>query len=273
MAGQTGEAGRPGDAFTFIRLLLVEDNPGDAMLVEERLGEARSVRFSVQRAKRLGQAVEVLRSEPFDLVLLDLGLPDSHGTDTLARLQEAAPRVPVVILTGYEDEAMALKALRMGAQDYLVKGPIDAQLLCRSILYAIERGQILHRLKESEDRFRKVLDEMDDAVMVLDDEGTVQFVNPAAQTMFGPRGEDLVGMHLDLPEVEGETAELAVVDDRGRQAVARAHVRDIQWEGRRSYLLTVADADGAIRRAALRPRDAPADAPPAGPAAPDGQGP
>lgn len=225
--------------FTYLKILLVEDNPGDALLVEERLSEARVARFSVIRADRLGSAIRSLGDHQVDAILLDLGLPDSHGLDTLDAIREEAPGIPVVVLTGYEDERTAIEAVRSGAQDYLVKGPIDAKLLSRSILYAYERQAVVDELRASEERFRTLIEEMEDAVMILDDEGTVQFVNPAAQSMFGPHAEEVVGMHLELPDVGDGSARVDIVDPHGERAVAQARVTDITWDGKESYLITV----------------------------------
>lgn len=227
--------------YTFIEVLLVEDNPGDALLVEERLREVRLARFRLTQAAQLSIATDKLRSADFDVILLDLGLPDSHGLDTLAAIREVAAETPIVVLTGYEDERTAVDAMRAGAQDYLVKGPIDAKLLSRSIIYAIERHRVAAQLEASEDRFRNLVEKMDDPVMILDDDGTVQFLNPAAQSMFGDKGGSLVGMHLQVPDLETGEDRVSILDEDGSRSVAEARVTDIRWNGKSSYLLTLVD--------------------------------
>ena len=122
-----------------IKILLVEDNPGDALLVRVLLEEAGADRFGVTEVGRLGEAIERLVEEDFSVVLLDLSLPDSQGLDTVEQVRTAAPRAPIVVLSGLDDEETALQALQSGAQDYLVKGQGDGNLIARAIRYAIER--------------------------------------------------------------------------------------------------------------------------------------
>ena len=123
-----------------IRVLLLEDDPADARLVGQMLRRVKTTPFEVTVVTRLAEALARL-SDPsaFDVVLADLGVPDSSGIQTLGALTEAAPSLPVVVLTGNDDDAVALEALKRGAQDYLVKGMGDAFILSRVVRYAIER--------------------------------------------------------------------------------------------------------------------------------------
>ena len=131
----------PTDATTLTHVLLVEDNPGDAMLIEEMLSEVRTMDFRCHFADRLSAALEQLRSESVDVLLLDLFLPDSAGPDTLTKLLAQEPALPIVVLSGLDDELLAIKAVQQGAQDYLVKGQVTSHLLARSLRYAIERNR------------------------------------------------------------------------------------------------------------------------------------
>jgi two-component system sensor histidine kinase UhpB len=124
-----------------MKLLLIEDNPADASLIRVILRKAPAGAFQIQHAARLAAALECLRQEPFDLVLLDLGLPDSQGMETLTRVQAAGAKLPIVALTGLDDPAFAVEVVRAGAQDYLVKGKFDSDLLVRTMRYAVERKQ------------------------------------------------------------------------------------------------------------------------------------
>jgi signal transduction histidine kinase len=135
---------------TPIRVLLIEDNPADARLIELMLGQAKGLRFSLDWANCLGAGVEHLLAHDTDVVLLDLGLPESTGLDTLQRLQSHDIRVPtLVVLSGLTDEEIAVQALQAGAQDYLVKGQVDAPLLIRAIRYAIGRSQAEEALRQA----------------------------------------------------------------------------------------------------------------------------
>jgi signal transduction histidine kinase len=126
-------------------VLLVEDNPGDADLVRLRLVESKSD-VHVNCVPRLSDALACLEAETPSLVLLDLNLPDSHGAETFRRIMRKAPNVPVVILSGQDDEALAIKAVHQGVQDYLVKGDITSKQLERALRYAVERQGLLHAL-------------------------------------------------------------------------------------------------------------------------------
>src|ERR1700733_1689764 len=129
-------------------VLLIEDNPGDADLVRLRLVESDSG-VNKSCCARLGDGLAAIAKAPPSVVLLDLNLPDSHGADTFRRVLEKAPGVPVVILSGQDDEALAIKALHQGVQDYLVKGDITSAHLERVMRYAIERQALLRSLEMS----------------------------------------------------------------------------------------------------------------------------
>src|SRR6266550_2245651 len=122
-------------------ILLVEDNRGDARLVQEMLNDAPSTEFEVSHVERLTDAREKIMQSGTACVLLDLSLPDAIQLEALMQLRAAAPDVPIVILSGLQDELLAVKAVQEGAQDYLIKGRVDGALLGRSINYAIERKQ------------------------------------------------------------------------------------------------------------------------------------
>lgn len=122
-----------------VRLLLVEDNPGDALLVREMLHNALDEPFELVHVLTLGEAQRELADGGAVCILLDLSLPDVDGVDAVTRTQAAAPDVPIVVLTGLDDERLALNAVQQGAQDYLIKGRVDELLIGRSIRYAIER--------------------------------------------------------------------------------------------------------------------------------------
>ncbi|MBN3938828.1 hybrid sensor histidine kinase/response regulator [Nostoc sp. NMS9] len=156
-----------------IHILLVEDSASDAHLLHRIFINADQEQWQMLHVERLSEAIEASRENSastldnsqigsrkqrrFDLVLLDLSLPDSIGLDTLKEFKAAVPDIPVVVLTGVDNEDLALQALAEGAQDYLVKDKITIQRLVRAIRYAIERSEILNQLRESEERTRQAL--------------------------------------------------------------------------------------------------------------------
>ena len=129
-----------------VKVLLIEDNPDDALFMRRALRDAGPGSFQMTHVDRLSAGLELLEANHFDVLLLDLSLPDSSGAETFHRVHEHAPNVPVLVLTGLDDETLGAELVRQGGQDYLVKGHADEHLLGRSINYAIERHRIQHQL-------------------------------------------------------------------------------------------------------------------------------
>ena len=172
-----------------IAVLLVEDNPGDARLIRELLSEeapagVATVVFSLRTADSLRAAVRCLQQDRFDVLLVDLSLPDSRGLETVQRILNCAPHTPIVVLTGSVDEALAMRALQAGAEDYLVKGETDAHTLKRSIRYAIERKATRTRLRDSEEKLSSILASIDNVVWSSSGHKLL-YLSPVAQTVYG----------------------------------------------------------------------------------------
>ncbi len=138
----------------FIKVLLIEDNPGDACLIEDMLATAKGARFHLESVDRLAKGIERLGAAGIDVVLLDLSLPDSDGLDTFLRVQSRTLAVPIVILTSLDDEETALRAVREGAQDYISKNGLVSELLVCSISYAIERKRFENQLRDATEKKR-----------------------------------------------------------------------------------------------------------------------
>ncbi len=155
---------RPRPEATPIHLLLVEDTPEDAVLMEALLEQPRTDVFTVETVEDLSHALERLSKGGLDAVLLDLNLPDSSGLETFEKVQEVYGNIPILILTALQDESLADRAIRMGAQDYLVKGHVDSSLLVRAIRYSIERKRAENALRISEERFELMARATNDAV-------------------------------------------------------------------------------------------------------------
>ncbi len=122
-----------------MKILLVEDNPGDARLLQEMLKEAEAAHYQITLAERLAEALQRLSEDTFEVILLDLALPDSHGIETFNEIHQRAPSVPVVVLSGFDDTAFAAEVGKAGAQSYLNKNTVDTDLLVQTINDAIAR--------------------------------------------------------------------------------------------------------------------------------------
>ena len=174
-----------------IRVLLVEDNPGDARLIYELLAEAGAP-FALEAVGRLSTALDRLTTGDFQLVLVDLTLPDSHGIDTFHRVVAHSPGVPLIVLSGLDDEALALRTVQEGAQDYLVKGHVDHHTLVRAMRYAVKRAEADRALADERNLLRNVIDNLLDSIYVKDTEGRYLLDNIAHVRSLGMRLPDEV---------------------------------------------------------------------------------
>lgn len=157
-----------------MRILLVEDNDGDARLLEINLKKVPSLRHELVRTDSLAPACELACREEFDVLMLDLSLPDSHGLETLDRMSACAPGLPIMVFTSTDDDAVGMEALQRGAQDFIVKGQTDPRSLARSMRYAIERKRSQLALQaahdELEQRVKERTAELENAIVVLGEE-------------------------------------------------------------------------------------------------------
>jgi len=141
----------------FIRILLIEDNRDSIELLQEELLEGDgSKKFKLEFAERFSAGLERISKGGIDVILLDITLPDSRGIDTFIKMQEKAPDVPIIVLSNFDDETFAVKAVQEGAQDYLVKGRADRELLVRTIRYSIERHQMLKKLAQAQEELQRL---------------------------------------------------------------------------------------------------------------------
>jgi two-component system, cell cycle response regulator len=138
----------------FLKILLIEDTPADADLIVEILSEVDTVDYRLQHVSSLKSAIALLEENSFDVALLDLSLPDSQGLESIIQIRQATQTTPTIVLTATNDRDLAIQALREGAQDYLVKGKLEGELLVRSIGYAIERQRIEETLRQQAERER-----------------------------------------------------------------------------------------------------------------------
>ncbi|MDX6587090.1 MAG: hypothetical protein QOI31_1563 [Solirubrobacterales bacterium] len=175
-------------------VLLVEDNPADARLLQEMVSVSGDHDLVLRPCRKLSEAIKEIEDGETDCVLLDLSLPDVSGLDGIDQLRERFPDLPIIILTGLNDEEVALEALGAGAQDYLVKGSIEGVGLKRAVRYAIERKSAENELAHLGRQNEMILDSAGEGICGLDSSGVVTFANPAAARLLGCEREDLLGV-------------------------------------------------------------------------------
>jgi len=180
--------------FKSINVLLIEDNPRDVRLILEMNKELGLDKFEIAHSGNLAQGIEQFSQVDFNLILLDLRLPDSNGFDTFKKMLEKAQNVPIIILTGTDDLELAIEAVKIGAEDYLVKGQVDSILLKRSINYAIERYDIKKKLKLSEAKYRNLVNNITDAIIETNLDGTLTYVSPQIFDITGYTAEESTGV-------------------------------------------------------------------------------
>ena len=224
-------------SLTPIKVLLIEDNPGDARLLSEILVDVHTALFELEWVDRLSKGLEHLKGAPVDVVLLDLNLPDGAGLKTFTEVRNSAPEVPIIILSGLADEKMAVQTVREGAQDYIVKGNIDGHLLERSIHYAIERKRSEKALERSENKYRNIFRLTPEVILLLDEKGNIVDVNPRMEDWLGYISGELIGANIFKEKL---------MDEKSRRLAARMFERRMAGEELPPYELTFQSKDGRI---------------------------
>jgi PAS domain S-box-containing protein len=176
-----------------LQVLLVEDNAGDVRLIREMFRNERPGSFELTHLGRMDEAEIHLAKGGTDIVLVDMGLPDEHGLASVRRSLAAAPHVPVIVLTGLEDEALAAEAMKAGAQDYLIKGQIENRALPRALRHAIERHQLDLRWREQQFYTRSLIDSNINALMITDPHGIITDVNQQVSVLTDCTRIELIG--------------------------------------------------------------------------------
>jgi len=224
-----------------LSILLVEDEQPQAHLIEEYLDLAEGLQPVTCWVRTLSDAEEKLDQETFDVVLLDLGLPDSTGIDTFTRIMGLKKRIPVVVLTGMSRDEVALEALRGGAQDYLVKGEFTHGALARSLRHAVERNRLREEARRSALGLRTVLETSRDGIMVLDMAGRVQYVNPVAERLIGQQDTSSLGEMLHLPISMESGAEVRLDRPDGTYVTVELQMTSTEWDGRPALFILLRD--------------------------------
>jgi len=244
-------------------VLLIEDSPAESRLYSAMVS---SESFSVVCADRLASGLDRLSKGDIDLILLDLTLPDRQGVDTFAAIHERAPELPIILLTGHDDGELATEALKSGAEDYLVKGKIDAISLHRSLHYALERkraaqSQQRKKLKEAHLELAAIVDSSYDAVIGMRVDGTIRSWNKAATSIFGYTKAEMTGSSLLRLVLKEQVLEMEAALEQVKKR-KKAELRDtigVRKDGTKVHisiaLSPILDAESAIIGASAVVRD------------------
>lgn len=190
-----------------LRILVIEDNPGDFFLLKERLAETSVEVGEISCAETMAQATALLKKNTYDIVLLDLSLPDASGADTFLQVKPLLPDTPVIVLSGMSDLKLALQTIQEGAQDYLLKDHLNPSSLDKSIYYSIERMRYTKKMLESAERLHFqsiVLANITDSVIVTDLNKNVFFWNKAATEIYGYSEEEMIGKNMSVLLIDKE---------------------------------------------------------------------
>ena len=226
-----------------VEVLLVEDNPGDAGLVRARLRKVANI----THVETLEDALAELRVFRPDAIMCDLNLPDSDGLDTLTALKSRASQIPIIVLTGSDDEELGLDAMALGAEDFLPKSELRGRAVERALRYAVERARQRAEVVNLAQR-------LVDAVVVVDEEGRFAFVNSAAEALFGQPAAKLLDREFEQSLELGEIALTELTRLDGTRVPVELHASRIRWQGQRATLATLRDV--SVRDAAERERRA-----------------
>lgn len=231
-----------------IKILMFEDDPKDILIIQRMLSKANNLQFDIECCHSLVDGLKQLDKDKIDVVLLDLSLPDSQGIKSLQQISTECSQIPIIVLTGNENESTGINAIQIAAQDYLIKDQIDTSLLVRSIRYAIERHRLrlsleqrTKELQASENNFRKIISKNVDAIVVIDNSGFIRFVNQSAEELFNRKRENILGTLFGFPIVTGKTTESGIVNRNGRSVIAEMHITEAEWKGEFAYLASIRD--------------------------------
>ncbi len=226
---------------TKVQVLLIEDNLADAHLFRACLFENPTLNYNLVHVETMLETLDAVRVEEPDVIILDLSLPDADGLQGLDWINEAIPSVPIIVHSGHDNRHLIEEAFKQGAQDYLVKGTYDAELLNRVIRYAIERQQTLRELKLNEKRLRSIIQQTSDGVVIVSAEETVLFANPAAEALLGSSTQDMLGKAFPYPLTIDKTTELEIGPDEDNHITVEMSAAPILWEDQLAFLASLRD--------------------------------
>lgn len=224
-----------------INLLLIEDDPDDAQFIKNALAKSSLQIFNIAQACTLKEGVAILSIGKIDAVLLDLNLPDVQGKDTLKELLRQNFCVPIVVMSGINDETLMIEIVKEGIQDYIVKGMVDERMIPYFIRSSIERYKFTQKQRNKESCILNLIENNADGILIVDCQGNVRFTNPAAIRLFGRPECELVGAPFGFPLVTSESTELELIRPDSSIITVEARVSEATWEGQAATQVSLRD--------------------------------
>ncbi len=231
-----------------ISILLIEENSDDAHLIQEMLTEEQKLYFEITHTPHFEEGLELLTQRPWSLVLVSLALLDEPGLDGMRMLRKQAADVPIIVLAYVEDEPLALDLIHKGAESYVFREYLHSRELVRIIRCALERYRVSKGLEEyirvvqnSHANFFTIVGKSTDGIVIVDEQGSIRFVNPTAERLFGRHAENLLGTEFGFPMVVGQVTETDIINDTGLSRSVEMRVEEIIWENETAYLATLHD--------------------------------
>ncbi len=225
-------------------VLLVEDDPAQAFLVTKLLEGYSDSGFSVVHVTSLADAMAQLNERSFDILLLDLGLPDAFGLQGVHRLCQERPIQPFVVLTAADEPNMARAAIKLGADDYIVKERLKGPTFARSVLHTIDRYRARQRIRRNAEDVAVLVNVMTDGVLVVDAAGQILYANAAAAVFYDTQAALMHGELFEHPVVSGAVV-LATIGDGGGRAAVHLRATPVNWRERDAHVVVIREADAS----------------------------
>ena len=230
-----------------LKILLIEDSKISAMITANILDSIDKRNYMIV-AKSLQEGMEKLENEQFDIILLDLTLPDSSGIETFIKIHNKHSDVPIIILSSSNDEKIVLKAIKSGAQDYLFKEELTKSLLRKSILYTIERSKFAKTLseknkiiKENEKIFNEILQNYPDGIFLLDESKRIVLTNKYGERFFQKKENEIIGSKFDYPIPLSESMEIEISFPNGEKRIAEITAKKILFNKNSFFIVSLRD--------------------------------
>ena len=210
-------------------------------IIQELLTDDHYNQYKISFVVNLGSARELIGKSEFDIILLDLSLPDSSGIDTLKQILLFFAETPIIVLTGLQDEILAQKSIQTGAQDYIIKNNMTTEILAHSVRYAIDRQKFLKKIAENHLQYQTLIEKNSDGIIVVDKEGVIKYVNPAAEILLGQSQSDLLDQSFGFPlSVNGGT-EISLIDKGAVIKIVEMRVSKVIWNDVPSFMASLRD--------------------------------